>query len=97
MPVCHMVWLKFRDDARDDQVDGLLADAAQLAGKIPGLVSICAGRNFTDRAEGYNAGLLAILKDKSALPVYAQHPAHEAYAARLRELASAVKALDFEY
>ncbi len=97
MAVCHMVWFQFKSDAADADIDAVLDDAKSLLGQIPGLESISAGRNFTDRAPGYGGGLMAILKDKDALPVYAKHPVHVAYAGRIREVAEYVMAMDYEF
>ena len=47
-----------------------------LRGKVPGVVHLTVGKNFTARGQGHQLGLCVRLKDKAALEAYAAHPAH---------------------
>jgi hypothetical protein len=44
--------------------------------------SISSGENFTDRARGFNVGLLIHLRDKAALEGYIAHPIHQTFVSR---------------
>lgn len=96
MPVNHQVWIKFRADVPPAVIDGIVAELRALRGAVPGILDLNLGRNFTDRANGYNWGLSVILQDKAALAAYAPHPVHVAVATKLRANAE-IMALDYEF
>jgi hypothetical protein len=91
-----MVWIKFHEDItearKQEHLDGLRA----LTEKIPGILHLSVGANFTDRAQGFTHGLLVTLESKEALAIYAPHPEHVAVASPLREDA-VLMAMDFEF
>lgn len=96
MPVQHMVWIKFREDISEARKAEHLAGLAALEKKIPGILHLSVGENFTDRAQGFTHGLLVTLESKEALKVYAPHHEHVAVAAPLREDA-VLMAMDYEF
>lgn len=81
----HMVWMKFKPEVAPDRIEQHLANLRALAGRIPGVVSIRAGANFTNRSGGYTHGMLVTLTDKAALDVYLPHPEHVAAATPLKQ------------
>jgi Stress responsive A/B Barrel Domain len=97
MPVNHQVWIKFRSEASAEQIDAVLADLRALRGKVPGILDMNVGRNFTDRANGYQYGLMVILQDKASLEAYGPHPEHAKVAVKIRAIAESVMALDYEF
>lgn len=96
MPVNHMVWIRFRPDVPVERVEHHLAALRSLRGRVPGILDLTLGRNFTDRANGCTHGLSVILADKAALATYAPHPAHVEVASALRQDAE-ILALDYEF
>ncbi|KGE03914.1 hypothetical protein HRUBRA_01419 [Pseudohaliea rubra DSM 19751] len=72
----------------------LLARVRALADEVPGVVSIKAGDNITDRAQGYSHGIIVTLADREALRTYLEHPEHVALGSLLRVHCD-VLALDF--
>ena len=96
MAVTHIVWIKFHDGVTASRIDEHITALRSLAGEVPGITSLTAGRNFTDRANGYTHGLVVVLEDKAALEGYATHPYHVAIASALREDAT-LMALDYEH
>lgn len=96
MPVQHMVWIKFREDITEERKQVHLDGLNALKDKIPGILHLSVGTNFTDRAQGFTHGLLITLESKAALEVYASHPEHVAVAGPLREDA-VLMAMDFEF
>ncbi|MEO1082554.1 MAG: Dabb family protein [Pseudomonadota bacterium] len=91
----HIVWLKRKAETDETQMTELLGDIRALAHAVPGVVSVHAGRNLTDRALGYDYGVNVVLSDPEALQPYLDHPAHQAVGARLRACCE-VLAMDFE-
>ena len=95
MAVCHMVWIKFGAGVSDERIDEHLTALRSLSDRVPGILELSCGANFTDRAQGYTHGLLVKLVDRDALGVYATHPDHVSVAGALRADAELL-ALDYE-
>ena len=92
----HMVWIRFHDGVTDDAIQAHLDGLRGLADKVPGIVKLAVGENFTDRAGGCTHGLLVTLESRAALNTYADHPDHLAVAGPLQRDADLL-ALDFEH
>lgn len=92
----HMVWIRFHDGVSRDAIDTHLAGLRGLPDKIPGIVRLAVGENFTDRSGGFTHGLLVTLESRDALQRYADHPDHLAVAGPLKRDAE-LRALDFEH
>jgi hypothetical protein len=96
MPVNHMVWIKFRADVPAERIAQHEAGLRSLKQRVPGVLDVTVGRNFTDRANGCTHGVMVILQDKAALAAYAPHPAHVEVATALRADGE-IMALDYEF
>lgn len=96
MAVNHMVWIRFRPEIDDARIAAHASALRALQQRVPGVQSLNLGRNFTERANGYNFGLSVILDDKAALQAYAVHPYHVEVATALRRDAE-IMALDYEF
>ena len=69
----HVVLFKFSDEAKISQaVEKLNA----LKAKIPQIIEMSAGKNFSDRGQGFQFGLRMLCRSKEDLQTYATHPAH---------------------
>jgi hypothetical protein len=94
MALEHMVWLTpktgvgERQNGRDPRVDSRFDS-------YPSVLSISAGQNVTDRANGATHGVLVTLERADDLPAYLNHPDHQAVGVVLREHCE-VLALDYE-
>lgn len=96
-PVEHQVWFKFKPGISDERIEHHAKALAALKSKIPGILEIKVGRNFTDRAPGYGLGLSVTFESKAALEVYGPHAEHQAVSGPLRTDCDDIKALDFEF
>ena len=96
MAVNHQVWIRFRPEIGEAAIAAHASALLALKERVPGVQSISVGRNFTDRANGYNFGICVILDDKAALKAYAVHPYHVEVANALRR-DSEIMALDYEF
>ena len=94
MPLEHMVWLTPKEGVSDDKMEEILASIRALT-HIPGVLAISAGQNITDRANGATHWVLVTLEGPDKLPVYLNHPDHQAVGQVLREHCD-VLALDYE-
>jgi len=93
--VVHMVWLKTKDEATDQQINDWITHAQDLKG-IPGVVSVQAGRNFTKRTE-HQVGLIIVFQDKSFMDGYLPHPVHKGFTEKYgNPIVAKSNAFDFE-
>lgn len=97
MAVMHMVWLKFRPEITEAQIEAHCRALHGLKSRVPGVLELTVGRNFTERAPGYTHGIAVTLADKAALAIYAVHPDHVEVAQGLRRDTEGVMALDYEF
>ena len=90
----HIVLIRFRPDLGEDQIADIWAQLHKIEGKVPGLLSIAAGRSESPEKieRGYLHGFVAEFTDWQALAAYQEHPEHKRLGARLIE--NAVGGLD---
>lgn len=96
MTVEHMVWFRFRDDVGQDRREQHAEKLRALVGRVPGILRLEVGWNFTDRARGAQLGLLVTLESKAALDAYQVHADHVEVARGLRADSDEILAMDFE-
>ncbi|KMM36155.1 Dabb family protein [Guptibacillus hwajinpoensis] len=93
----HVVLFKFSNETTKEQKEEGMSRLIQVKDKIPGIVDIQAGTNFSDRSQGFESGLTVRFESKEALEAYGPHPAHQDVVAYLKEIGmTEVLALDFE-
>jgi hypothetical protein len=73
----HIVLFRWTNQASQEAINSTLAELRKLKDKIPGIVEMSCGENFSDRAKGYTHGLLVRFKDRAALSAYGPHPEHQ--------------------
>src|SRR5690606_11050768 len=92
----HIVLLKRRpgvsDAALQEALDGLRA----LKDRIPGILELTVGENFSHRSGGYTHALHARFVDRAALEAYTPHPAHQAVVALLDATTEPRIVVDYE-
>ena len=94
MNVQHIVWFKAKDGTSEEQLADLHSQIRGLI-KVPGVIAVSSGKNFTDRANDFTEGAIITLESKEALAEYAIHPIHIPVVEQMRALTD-VMALDFE-
>lgn len=72
----HVVLFKTTPAATPEQKQRMIAELAALKEKIPGIVDLTVGENFSARNQGFDIGLVVRFVDRAALEVYLPHPAH---------------------
>ena len=96
MAVEHIVWIRFREGVTDARIEEHLAGLRSLTDRVPGIVALKLGANFTDRAGGYTHGLVVTFRDEAGLDAYLPHPEHVQVAGPLKNDAD-LMAMDFEW
>ncbi len=97
MPVEHIVWIKFKDGVTAERIEHHMQGLRALPDKIPGIVDLCVGENFTDRAAGHTHGLLVTFDNQTSLEHYLPHAEHIAVAGPMKDDADSIMAMDFEH
>ncbi len=93
----HLVILKLKPTTADAEAEALLASIRALPHKIPGILDLQCGRNFSPgRDHGFHLGVRVRFTDRAALAAYGPHPEHQPVSARLRDLCDDVLAIDFD-
>ena len=94
----HLVLFKLKPAVDQGVADQLIAALRGLKAKIPSVVDLSAGKNFSPRAQGFEIGLTVRFKDAAGLEAYAVHPEHNAVVAGLvKPNATDVIAVDYEF
>jgi len=97
MAVEHQVWFKFNPGVTPERIAFHMANLAALKSKVPGVIDLKLGKNFTERAPaGVTHGLAVTVASREALKTYLEHPDHVAAAKPIRADGE-VFAVDFEF
>ncbi len=73
----HVVLFRWKEGTNPEAIAAALEELRKLKEKIPGIVDLTCGENFSDRAKGYTHGLVVRFTDRAALDVYSPHPEHQ--------------------
>ena len=93
----HIVLFRWTDVASEEAKENVMVELRKLKGKIPGIVDLSCGTNFSDRAKGYTHGLVVRFTDRAALQAYGPHPEHQRVVQNLiKPIAADILALDYE-
>ena len=94
----HIVLFRWKEDAAPEAIARAIEGLRDLKGKVPGIVDLSCGENFSDRAEGFHCGLVVLFADRAALDAYGPHPAHRAVVENLIvPIRDRALALDYEF
>jgi len=93
----HIVLFRWTENASQGAKERVMTELRGLASKIPGIVDLSCGANFSDRAEGYTHGLVVRFKDRAALETYGPHPEHQRVVQNfITPIRSDILAMDYE-
>ncbi len=94
----HLVLFKLKAGTPAGVEGAILGALRDLKAQVPSVVDLSAGRNFSERAQGFELALTVRFKDKAGLEAYAVHPKHvEAVTRLIRPNTESVLALDYEF
>jgi hypothetical protein len=75
--VVHIVLFRWTPEATPEAIDQAMQALVELKEKVPGILYLSCGPNFTDRSQGYTHGLVVRFADRAALEAYGPHPEHQ--------------------
>ena len=95
--IVHIVLFKWTEEATPEAIAGALEGLGQLKAKIPGIIDLSCGTNFSERSQGFQHGLVVKFTDKTALEAYTPHPDHQAVVHNLiKPILAEILAVDYE-
>lgn len=93
----HIVLIKLSPETTEEQKQELIRRTLLLKDKLPGIVDMQQGINFSSRSQGYHIGLTVRFKDKVSLDHYGPHPEHQKIVSYLKEIGlEDIIVVDFE-
>jgi len=97
MAVRHVAWLKFKDDVDPQRIEGHLEACRALVGRVPAVLNLECGANFTDRAGGFTHCIIVSLVDRAGLSAYLEHPVHVPVGEALKADLADLRVMDVEF
>jgi hypothetical protein len=73
----HIILFRWKDGTSPEAIKNALEELSQLKEKIPGILDLNCGTNFSDRAKGYTHALVVRFTNRAALDTYSPHPEHQ--------------------
>ncbi len=73
----HILLLRWSEKADPEAIDRAIMELRGLKEKIPEIMDLSLGTNFSERAKGFTYGMVFRFKDRAALNAYIQHPEHQ--------------------
>lgn len=73
----HIVLFKWQPDASPEAIASVMDGLKGLKGKIPEIIYLSCGENYSERGQGFQHGLVVRLASREALKSYQDHPAHQ--------------------
>lgn len=95
MAIEHVVAFKFKAGIPESTRESHMTALRELVPQIEAIEALRCGKNFSDRAQGFDYGLIVTVADRKGLQAYLEHPAHLAAAGPLKADCEDVLAIDF--
>ena len=93
----HIVLFRWTESARQEEVGKVMTELRELKGKIPGILDLSCGTNFSERSKGFTHGLVVRFKDRASLETYGPHPEHQRVVQNfINPIRADILALDYE-
>ena len=93
----HVVFMKFKDNAGEDELRAIREGLAALPRKIPEIHEYVFGRDVGHSERSYDFALVSAFENLEDLEKYRVHPAHQAVVEKIRNASESILAVDFEY
>ncbi|MGV3661752.1 MAG: Dabb family protein [Prosthecobacter sp.] len=96
-PYRHVVFFKFKDSAKPEEVKGLEDAFIELAKKVDTVKAFEWGTNVSPEGlnDGFTHCFLVTFADKAGLDVYLPHAAHKEFVSKLKPLLDKACVLDY--
>jgi heme-degrading monooxygenase HmoA len=90
----HIVLFKIKPEFQSE-ISSIVKSFYSMVGKVDGLVSLEAGRDFLGNARSYDVALITVFRDRASFDAYQDHPAHLPIKKRMHEVREASVSCDY--
>lgn len=94
--ITHIAIFKWKKSAKKGEINNALRDVSGLKSKIPGIIYIACGENFSKHGKNFTHAVVVTAKNKSTLKAYREHPDHVAVAEKIGKMEKDGIGIDFE-
>lgn len=94
--IVHIALFKWKSSIPQKEIDNLMRDIESLQWKIPEVVQLYAGENFSIFNQGFTQAVVVITNDREGLEVYRHHDFHLPLAQKVESFAENSLGFDFE-
>ena len=92
----HIVFLKFKKEAKESDISGIEKSLGELPGIVPEIKGFEFGRDVVRSGRSYDFALVSTFDDLDAMKRYQVHPDHQKLLVVLLEVCENILAVDFE-
>ncbi|MEM1172397.1 MAG: Dabb family protein [Cyanobacteria bacterium P01_H01_bin.35] len=75
--IVHIVLFKWQPNTSVETIASVLSALRGMKGKVPEIIDLSCGDNFSELSQGFQNGLVVQVKDQTALDTYAKNPLHQ--------------------
>ncbi len=94
--IVHIAVFKWRSNVKKSDVDKILLNVSNLKTKIPGIIDIRCGENFSKHSKGFTHAVVVTAKNNNALQAYREHPEHKIVADKIEKMEEDGMGVDFK-
>ena len=93
----HILLFRWNETTTQESIDYAMMELRTLQEKIPGILDVSSGKNFSDRSKGFTHAMIFRFKDRAALDSYIPHPEHQRVVQKiLNPIRAETLVVDFE-
>ena len=75
--IVHIVLFKWQPDTSPETIASVMSALKGMKGKVPEIIDLSCGDNFSELSQGFQNGLIVQVKDRAALEAYAKNTLHQ--------------------
>lgn len=94
--ITHIALFAWKEHVSPKDIQKALDDVKALKEKVPDLIDIRCGENFSRWSEGFTHAVIVSAKDHESLEAYRTHPDHVEVAGRIEVMELKSLGVDFE-
>ncbi len=75
--IVHIVLFKWESSTSQETIASVMSALRGMKGKVPEIIDLYCGENFSELSQGFQNALVVHVKDKAALDGYAKNSHHQ--------------------
>jgi hypothetical protein len=94
--IVHIALFAWKKDVKNEQILNVLERVKALKEKVPGVIDILCGENFSPWSENFTHAVVVLGQDRESIEAYRRHPDHAAVAHLIESMEVRSLGVDFE-